>query len=270
MGYKSSLSSNTALNSKQCPFCGRGDVSLYNSSLFVWKCLSCGLLFKDRLQDESVAIYKSAWSDYCNHIDETGATNRKLSKIYSQKLISSLGLKNFSEMKILDFGTGKGNMLMALAELGADVYGIEPFGYEYLKSKGFKIFREIKEIPEGLLFDGIIANDVLEHLFNPWDTINELYGILNINGWFYIATPNAESLNAKFFRSYWREFYNSGHIRFFNSDCIEAIFIKLGIPKYKRLHWFVEYSSNPLHRLIHLILQFFQLDGVLRYMLRRS
>lgn len=266
------FSFSTTQNPKQCPFCSHREINVYSSALSVWRCLSCGLLFMNALRSEveSAELYKNAWADPRDHEDETGGTNLKLARVYLQKLIPFLCLRNFKKLKILDFGAGRGNILIALSELGADVYGIEPFGYEYPKDKGFKVFRGIEEIPKGFLFDGIIAIDVIEHLFSPWDTINKLYGLLNAAGWFYIATPNANSLNAKFFVSHWREFRNLSHIYFFNSCCIEKIFTKLGIVQYKRIRWFIRYNSNPLQNLAHYFLQFFRLDGELRYVLRKS
>ena len=158
---------------------------------------------------------------------------------------------------------------MALSELGADIYGIEPYGYAYLKSKSFKVFRQIEEIPKGLSFDAIITTDVIEHIPSPWDIISELYNLLNTDGWLYIATPNSNSLNARIFKSHWREFYNPSHFYFFNSGCIEAIFIKLGIVERKRLYWFIKYNDNFLQNLMHFVLKFFKLDGELRYILRK-
>lgn len=258
-------------DSKQCPFCGHREINVYSSALSVRRCLSCGLLFRSilQLQSNSAELYKNAWSDACNHINETGGTNLELARIYLQKLILFLGKKNLTGLKILDFGAGRGDILIALSELGADIYGIEPYGYEYLKSKGLKVFRQIEEIPKGLFFDAIITTDVIEHIPSPWDAIGKLYKLLNTNGWLYIATPNANSLNARFFKSHWREFYNPSHFYFFNSGCIEAIFIKLGIVEYKRLYWFIKYSSNFLQNLIHFVLKFLKLDGELRYILRK-
>ena len=257
---------------KQCPSCGSKDIKIYNRSLNFWRCLYCGLLFRGVLQTESklAELYKNAWSDSSKHKDQTGGISLNLARVYSQKLHSFLDLKNLKGLKILDFGAGRGDMLMALSEIGAEVYGIDPYGYEYLKNKNFKVFRDINEIPKGLLFDGIIANDVIEHLYYPRDTINALYDLLKAPGWIYIATPNVNSLNAKLLISYWRELYNPSHIYLFTPDCIEAIFSKLGIVQYKRLSWFIKYGGNPLQKIAHFLLQSFQLDGELRYILRKT
>lgn len=254
---------------EQCPLCSHRNIKLYNKTLFVWRCLSCGLLFRKISETEFVKLYKNAWSDLGKHRDEIGVTTLDLARSYLQKIVVFLELKSLSGLKILDFGTGKGEMLTAISELGADAYGIDPFGYQYLEGKNFKVFRSIKEIPKGILFDGIIANDAIEHLFSPRDRIKDLYKLLKDGGWFYIATPNSSSLNARVFMSRWREFYNPGHIWLFNSACLERIFSELGITKYKRLHWFIQYNRNPLRRLIHYLLRFSELDGVLRYILRK-
>ena len=167
---------------KECPFCSGRRISAYNSALSVFKCASCGLLFRDISLNDSIGINKNAWADLSHHKNETGATDLRLSRIYAKNLIRSLGLKSIKGLKILDFGAGRGDMLAAFSELGADVYGVEPFGYEYLDTRGFKVFREIGDIPKGLLFDGIIANDVIEHTFYPWEMIEKLYGLLSVSG----------------------------------------------------------------------------------------
>lgn len=258
-------------NSKQCPFCGHSEIDVYSGVLSVWKCLSCGLLFRDisKTGIDHAKLYKNAWLDCFNHKDETGGTDPELARLYLQKLLSFLGIKNLAGLKILDFGAGRGDMLAALSQLGADAYGVESFGYTYLNNKGRRVFRCIEEIPKDFLFDGIIAIDVIEHLFYPWGTINQLYGILGAQGWFYITTPNLGSLNSRFFMSHWRELQNPSHIYFFNPVCFETILTKLSIAKYKRLNWFIKYSDNPLRRVVHFILQFLKLDGELRYILRK-
>lgn len=263
---------NSIQNSKQCPFCQNMTIGAYTGVLSIRKCLYCGLLFRSMSQPqiESVELYKKAWSDPCNHIKETGGTDPELARLYLKKLMSSLGIKDLDGLKILDYGAGRGDILIALSELGADVYGIEPYGYGYLKNKGFKVFRQVDDVPKGLLFDGIITTDVIEHILSPWYVINKLYELLNTAGWLYVATPNAYSLNARLLRSRWREFYNPGHLYFFNSDCVEAIFTKLGIFQYKRLQWFVKYKGNLLRNLVHFVLQFLRLDGELRYLLYKN
>jgi SAM-dependent methyltransferase len=257
---------------ESCPFCNSNAISLFLGKLSIRRCSACGLLFKDVPSSQGTfdKLFEDAWTDSFSHQDQTGAIELDLARNYSQRLISSLSVDNFNGLKILDFGAGRGSIITALAELGADVYGIEPFGYNYLKGKGFKVFRGIQDIPAGLLFDGIVAINVIEHLLRPWEAISELYGHLNRGGWFFLATPNVNSLNSRISASRWREYYNPSHIYFFNSGSIETIFNKVGFVQYTRLRWYIEYKKNLLLKILHYLLQFFKLDGELRYLLRKK
>jgi 2-polyprenyl-3-methyl-5-hydroxy-6-metoxy-1,4-benzoquinol methylase len=256
---------------KQCPFCGKDAKNKYADLKFFYQCLFCGLIFKhaDDEQDFN-QLYKIAWSDVDNHKQETGGTDVKLARIYARKLAQSLGLENFSGLKILDFGAGDGSMLMALSELGADVYGLEPFGYEHIRNKGFMVFRSLDEIPEGILFDGVISIDVLEHVPFPWSTLDKLYGLLVNRGWLCVTTPNANSLNAIFLRYNWRELHNPSHLYFLTPRCLEVIFAKLGYTKFRRFSWFVQYSNNSMKMLVHYLLQLLKLDGEMRYIIYKN
>jgi 2-polyprenyl-3-methyl-5-hydroxy-6-metoxy-1,4-benzoquinol methylase len=253
---------------KKCPFCGKDAKSKYKAPGFFYQCSSCGLTFKqvDAGQDLN-ELYTAAWSDIDNHKEETGGTDLKLARVYAKKLAESLGLDNFSGLRILDFGAGDGSMLAALSELGADVYGFEPFGYEQIKSKGFKVFRNLDEIPQGMLFDGVISIDVLEHVPSPWGTLKELYGFLVHKGWLCVTTPNAHGLNARFSGSGWRELHNPSHLYFLTPRDMKAFFIRLGFTKVRRLKWFVQYANDPFKKIVHYLLQLSGLDGEMRYLI---
>ena len=265
---------------QKCPFCGQDANGKYEpfklpdargSFSRICQCSSCRLLFRqvDGQQDLS-ELYKVAWSDVDHHKQETGGTDAKLARVYAAKLAGSLGFKDFSGLKILEFGAGDGSMLEALSELGADVYGCEPFGYEEIKRKGFKAFRSLEEIPQGTQFDGVVSIDVLEHVPAPWSTLQDLFALTASKGWLCVTTPNANSLNARLSGPKWREMHNPGHLFFLTSRSLEAIFRHLGFTKTKKLKWFVQYSNNILKRSMHSLLQLSGLDGELRYLINKS
>jgi len=258
-------------NLLQCSFCC-GTVRPYWRDVKVWKCSSCGLLLRHPLPSEQdlAKLYQKSWSDPYKHRSETGGQDLDLARTYAGRLASSLGLKDFSGLKILDFGAGRGAMLTALAELGADVYAIEPFGYQFLASKGFSTFRTLDEIPEGVIFDGIVTIDVIEHLYAPWNELRRFSEILKDSGWVYIATPNACGLNAKIFRSGWQEVLKPGHLIFFTPCSLEAVLTYCGMTRSRRLRWFIKYSDNPIRALLHYFLQALYLGGELNYLAWKS
>ena len=258
-------------NLEQCPFCD-GAINQHWRTVDVWKCSQCGLLFRNPMpyQDELAKLYEKGWSQAYQHRSETGGTDLYLARVYARKLAGLLHRKNFSGLKILDFGAGRGAMLTALAELGADVCGVEPFGYQFLKERGFTTFRTLDEVPKGLTFDGITMIEVIEHLPAPWNEIRRFSEILKDSQWTYIATPNACGLNARVSRSSWREVLKPGHLIFFTPRSLETILTNCGMARYRRLPWFIHYSKNPIRILLHYILQALYLDGELRYLAWKS
>jgi len=161
-------------------------------------------------------------------------------------------------------------MLTALSELGAEVYGVDPFGYEYLKERGFKVYRTLKDLPTELAFDGIITIQVMEHLPAPWVEIEQFHRLLADDGWLYVCTLNARGLNALISRSKWREVEKVGHILFFTPNSVEDILRKCRFTHFKRLRWLIGYSRNPIRRFAQYMLQILHLDGELRYLAWKS
>lgn len=254
-----------------CPYC-EGSAEAQWKRLSFWKCPSCGLIFRYPLLDEDsvTELYERSWTSPSENRSETGGTSLSLARIYARKLALELGLKDFRGLRILDFGAGRGDVLTALSELGADVYGVEPFGYEGLVERGFKMFRTLDEIPEGLTFDGIITMDVVEHLGSPWEEISRFNPLLNEGGFIYISTPNADCLRAKIEGEKWREALRPGHFVLFTGDSLEMMLDRLGYKNRKRLRWYIKYNGNNIHNLLGYILQTARIDGELRYLIRKS
>ncbi len=254
-----------------CPYCN-GETVIHWESLSFWKCLSCSLVFRFPLPDghSVVELYEDSWNAPFENRSETGGTSLDLAVVYARKLADTLELKDFKGLRILDFGAGRGDAMTALSRLGADVYGVEPFGYEGLVERGFKMFRFLDDIPEGMTFDGIITMDVVEHLTTPWVELKGLNSLLNKDGFLYISTPNADSLRAVVEREKWREALRPGHFVLFNQNSLENMLADLEFKNIKRLRWYLKYNENKIHNFLGYMLQTVGIDGELRYLIRKS
>lgn len=213
--------------------------------------------------EELDELYKQSWEYPETYTAETGGTTFELARVYARKLARSLRLSDFRGLKLLDYGAGRGAMLCALSELGADVSAVEPFGYQFLKQQGFQVWQSLEEIPIHEKFDGIITIDVVEHLPNPWEVMKKLHSQLNDFGWIFIATPNASGLSMRLTK---REAKKKGHLVFFTPKTMKAILNHCGFGRYQRLRWIVRYSKNPEKMLLHTLLQIAGWDGALRYL----
>ncbi len=111
--------------------------------------------------------------------------------------------------RFLDVGCGVGYMLWAAQELGWEVEGVDPprsfieTGKERLGVDGRAMFLSQPNFPNDY-FDGILMSSILEHLYEPIDTLVEVRRILNPKGWFHFDVPNEDGLYMKFGNLYMR------------------------------------------------------------------
>lgn len=248
-----------------CGLCG-GNTSLFWKPSGILKCRSCGLLCREVTpsQEALAELYGAGWADPAHNESETGGTDLALARKFANRLARSLSLESFAGLKLLDFGAGTGAMLGALAELGAEVHGVEPFGYEYLRHRDFHVYRSLDEIPAGIVFDGVITMNVIEHIPRPWEAITGLRQKLKPGGWLLVSSPNSDGLNARLHRSNWREAKKAGHLLLFNPSSLELLLRRCGYHGCRRLHWLLPYGNGLAIR--DYCLQSLWLDGELKYL----
>jgi SAM-dependent methyltransferase len=209
-------------------------------------------------------LYQQSWKSPVENLGETGATTPDLARQYIDQLQESLGIQSIAGLNILDFGAGRGTISILLKEFGANVCAMEPYGYEYLESQGFTVFRDLAEIPSGMRFDGVVSIDVVEHLQFPWIDLKTIRDFLAPGGWFFLSTPNQHSLNARITGSRWREATRDGHLFLFTDLSLVRMLKDLHYANVQVLRWKVRYSANPLVQMKDRILLSLGLDGELR------
>jgi 2-polyprenyl-3-methyl-5-hydroxy-6-metoxy-1,4-benzoquinol methylase len=160
-------------------------------------CGDCGLVFSDprpntkQIDDfyrESYRLsYKQAYQPKIKHTYRAGkVTQERLS--YLMPLLTT-------GCRILDFGSGGGELVFILGELGYDACGIEPNrGYaEYSRDViGIPVqiggFNEVEVQP--LSLDVVTLFHVAEHLEHPVDAMRTVSGWLREGGRFLVEVPN--------------------------------------------------------------------------------
>ncbi len=100
--------------------------------------------------------------------------------------------KQASDIKVLDYGAGFGNLLILASEIGFDGYAYE-YSTErirFLEDKGIKTI----DNNTNMLFDFIIVNQVVEHLTSPKIALEEIVSKLKKNGIIYFSVPNCPDI----------------------------------------------------------------------------
>lgn len=127
------------------------------------------------------------------------ATNSAIFSLITNKPISS--------QKILDIGAGRGYMAQKLGDQcrkeGVDPKNVItacdlfPDNFEYNEIPCDKL-KFISKLPyKDKSFDTVYAIEVLEHVRNPYDFIDEMFRVLKNNGIAIISVPNVLNINSR-------------------------------------------------------------------------
>lgn len=160
-------------------------------------------------------------------------------------LVTELVVHHFPKgARVLDFGCYTGGLL---AQLGS-VY--ERFGVEINqaaavmaseKASAF-VWSEITAIPPEFRFEVIVAVDVLEHIINPLETIEQLLPLLSDGGILIVTTGDANSPFWNFFGAKWWYCFFPEHISFlceywFNYFAERRGWVIIRHKKFRYCHW---------------------------------
>lgn len=241
---------------KECPICSGIEISLLEQvrdTLSIFKCVICGIIFRNGYQSGSSYGYEEStfenWKEESVRrffgSDFTKPNLVALKESYREALIP-LGEPEASG-KVLDLGCGGGLFLKLLNELKYDAQGLEPsalFRNFGIDSLGLRILDgDIYDYQNGLKFDTVILNSVLEHLEDPVKALREIRDrILTKGGCLIVTVPNILSLEYLTEGLGWHNF-NEDHLWYFSQTSMKNILVKAGFQEIDFMSH--EYELSP-------------------------
>jgi len=111
--------------------------------------------------------------------------------------------------KFLDVGCGVGELLWAAKEAGWECEGVDPstefieIGREKLGVEGRAVTLEDANFPSSH-FDAVALSSIIEHLYDPFETLQEVHRVLRPGGWLWFDAPNEDGLYMQFGNLYMR------------------------------------------------------------------
>lgn len=134
--------------------------------------------------------------------------------------------------RLLEIGTGAGELTSVAKELLFDIIGIE-IRHIYAKNVSTRLNIPVYSIDfmnfeTDNLFDVIILGDVLEHVLNPIDMLEKAYNLLDKEGVIWISTPNFESAFTYIMKDkdpMWRV---CEHLNYFSYKSLKNVLEKIG------------------------------------------
>ncbi|MEM9775017.1 MAG: class I SAM-dependent methyltransferase [Chloroflexota bacterium] len=185
-------------------------------------------------KDELSAYYPDNYDPYQRGVVDELSAIQKLSRDHEMSRRSERIDRYFDQPgKVLDIGCATGLFLGAMQQNGWECTGIEPSQYasEYARSQyGLEVVTgtlEDTQMPSNS-FDVVTMWDVLEHVDDPMETLNEVNRLLKPNGLLVVSLPNPNSVEASIFGDSWIGWDRPRHLNIFSTEVIKKYLDKTG------------------------------------------
>jgi len=136
--------------------------------------------------------------------------------------------------RLLEIGSGTGELLSVAAELGYEATGVEISEEACIRARqrhgdGIRIVRGgIDSLPEKNYYDVCIVADAIEHVIDPRFFLDRVYDLLTPAGVVIVATPSLESWSARVMRNRWLEF-KLQHLHYFTLETLHSLLFRAGL-----------------------------------------
>ena len=135
--------------------------------------------------------------------------------------------------RLLDIGSGLGDLLVEAVARGYDATGIEYSTSSVARANarlGAAIVRHGTIETAGIddeHFDVCMLSDVIEHTRDPLRVLDHVWRVLKPGGVIFVATPSLDSWSARLMRDRWMEF-KAEHLFFFDTATLESALARAG------------------------------------------
>ncbi len=225
-----------------CGVCGNGEHSPYlratdwlhgsHQTFNYVRCKACGLIYiRCRPDEAEISQYYPEHSYYTYQSTGQGVTPRP----YHERLATSINQLAGGFGRLLDVGCGDGSFLAAMTLLGWEGIGTETHipTVERLNSQGFNVMAgKLEELnfPDGH-FNLMSMLEVIEHLHNPLEAVQEAHRLLAPNGMLYITTPNIRSVEFQLYKQRWVALEPPIHLQLFSPETLTRLLEAAGFSR---------------------------------------
>lgn len=139
--------------------------------------------------------------------------------------------------RFLDYGCGSPATLNAAREAGWSTTGVDfsPLVVDAVRrAEHDALFPE--DLSDGQQFDLVRGNHVIEHVYDPSETLRRLVRLLKPGGALHLATPNPDGVGSHVFRSAWFSLDAPRHVVLFPPDLLCSLLIDAGASRVEVLH----------------------------------
>lgn len=199
------------------------DLETYKSN-FLCKCQSCGFVFSKRIPSEQELI--EHYMGYGRNDYLSPVTIKRYNELLDQFE------KYRKTNRILDVGCGIGYFLEEAKKRGWEVFGTEytDLAVNICREKGIEMNQGVLNpsdySPES--FDIITSFEVIEHIYNPREELQNFNTLLRKGGMVYVTTPNFNSLLRYRLKNNYDNICYPEHLSYYTPKTIKKAFKQAG------------------------------------------
>lgn len=217
------------------PFLEVKDHMITQEEFKIVKCDSCGFHFTNPIPeaDKIGEYYKS--EEYISHSsNQKGLINFLYNKVRNITLKEKVKwiMNETDGRDLLDIGSGTGHFLKAANDKGFNGTGLEPdtdardFAHKnnHVRSSAQEELYNIEENS----FDVITMWHVLEHVYELRKDLQRIDEILRGNGRLFIAVPNMNAYDARYYKKDWAAYDVPRHLYHFQENDVSRLLMDFG------------------------------------------
>jgi SAM-dependent methyltransferase len=144
--------------------------------------------------------------------------------------LESLAIPHSAGTKVLDLGCGDGAFLSAISDRWVK-QGLEPSkaGVEYARQKNLNVVcGTLADSPKEFEIDLLVVLDVIEHVVDPHEFVEQMKSKLKQGGLVLILTGDADSVPARIAGARWSYLRWCGHVSVFSNHSLKQLFTEHG------------------------------------------
>jgi len=177
---------------------------------------------------------QGSWDGHDGSLDETSRLKRATAALYLDAIEARLEQRPSPRgLKLLEVGSGLGNLLVEAVARGYDVTGIEYSERSVHAANEMvgatKVVRgsiDTVDLPDQT-FDVAVLADVIEHTRNPVSALSHVWRTLKPGGLLFLEVPSLDSGSAQSMKERWMEF-KPGNLFFFDNQTIQSLLFRTG------------------------------------------
>jgi 2-polyprenyl-3-methyl-5-hydroxy-6-metoxy-1,4-benzoquinol methylase len=230
----------------RCPVCLHDHFSYQftHAGLPIVRCDGCTLLMRNPQPSDAElqAIYNDGYFFGASASAETDQYEAEFARLKQSTAAAYLDrveryqgwdAKTRRGCRLLDLGSGLGDLLVEARARGYDVAGVEYSASAVARANarlGASVVRQgtlETAGPDEASCDVCMLSDVIEHTRDPMRVLDHVWRVLKPGGVIFVATPSLDSWSARLLRDRWMEF-KAEHLFFFDSATLESALVRAG------------------------------------------